>query len=320
MNGNQGSSTGLSTHVAGTLAYVGLWVSGIVFLFIETKDRIVRFHAMQSTITFVSIHTVMLLITVTRGVLAWGMNGTAMMADAVLAVIQSLIFALSVALWIILMIWTYQRRMTVLPLAGELAAWALDRIDGTTSYATLTGAGAGAESRARAERHARHVSAGEHTRAGRIAGSVVAILWSVFLFIMFNVYPEYIAYYQGVAADGISQLLRYPILTAELNSVLPILNVTLGITIIGHIIAIIFDYYTLRQVLEIVVHAFSIAVAAAFLRVFPFDFSQVPLGGVSEAAPTIVIVVLVIAIVAQAIDIVVRIVRLTAHVVTRDRA
>lgn len=318
MNGNQGSSTGLSTHVAGTLAYVGLWVSGIVFLFIETKDRVVRFHAMQSTITFVAIHTVMAVVAVVRGILAWGTNGSMFMADAVLTVIQALLFAFSIALWIILMIWTYQQRMTILPLTGELATWALDRIDGTVSYAAVTGAAAGP--RARAERHAKHVSAGEHTRAGRIAGSVIAILWSAFIFVMFNVYPEYIAYYQGVAADGVNQLLRYPILTAELNRVLPILNVTIGITVVGHIIAIMFDHYTLRQVLEIVLHMFGIAVAAAFLRVFPFDFSEIPFGGINEAAPTVVIIILVVAIVALAIDIVVRIVRLTAHLVTADRA
>ena len=316
MNGNQGSSTGLSTHVASTLAYVGLWISGIVFLFIEAKDRIVRFHAMQSTITFLAIHTIMLVVAIIRGVLTWGMGGNAFAMDAVLVIVQSLLFAGSVALWIILMIWSYQDRMVVLPLVGEVAIWALDRIDGTTSYATVTGSAVAA--RARERRHARHVSVGERTKAGRIAGSVVAIIWALIVFVVFNMYPEYIAYYQGVTADGVNQLLRYPILTNELNSVLPILNVTIALTIVGHIIAIAFDHYVWRQVLEIVLHVFGIVVVAAFLRVFPFDYSDLPLGNLAEALPTITVGILVAAVILLALDIVIRIVRLTAHIVTGD--
>ncbi|MFW6057162.1 MAG: DUF4870 domain-containing protein, partial [Chloroflexota bacterium] len=137
MNGNQGSSTALSTHVASTLTYVGLWISGIVFLFTESKDRIVRFHAMQSTITFVAIHTLMLVVSVIRGVLNWGMGGNVFVLDTVLLIVQSLLFAGSVALWILLMVWSYQGRMVVVPLVGEVAIWGLDRIDGTTSYATV---------------------------------------------------------------------------------------------------------------------------------------------------------------------------------------
>ncbi len=316
MNGNQGSSTGLSTHVASTLTYVGLWISGIVFLFIEAKDRIVRFHAMQSTITFLAIHTLMLVASVIRSVLAWGMGGNVYALSTVLLIIQSLLFAGSVALWIILMIWSYQGRRVVLPLVGELAIWALDRVDGTTSYATVTGSAAAA--RAREGRHARHVSAGERTRAGRVAGSIVAIIWALIVFVVVNVYPEYIAYYQGVTADGVNQLLRYPILTGELTNVLPILNITIALTIVGHIIAIAFDYYVLRQILEIVLHVFGIVVAAVFLRVFPFDYSDLPLGNVAEALPTITVAILVAVIILLVLDIVIRIVRLTAHIVTGD--
>ncbi len=46
------STTNLKTNVAGLLCYVGFWVTGIIFLFIEKKNRLVRFHAMQSLVTF----------------------------------------------------------------------------------------------------------------------------------------------------------------------------------------------------------------------------------------------------------------------------
>jgi uncharacterized membrane protein len=46
------SSTGLSENVAGTLCYVFGWITGLIFLFVEKSSGFVRFHAMQSLITF----------------------------------------------------------------------------------------------------------------------------------------------------------------------------------------------------------------------------------------------------------------------------
>ena len=44
-----------SPHVAATFAYMGGAITGIMFLAVEKNDRFVRFHAMQSTITFVLV-------------------------------------------------------------------------------------------------------------------------------------------------------------------------------------------------------------------------------------------------------------------------
>ena len=47
-----GSTTKLKHNVAGLLCYVGFWVTGIIFLIIERKNKLVRFHAMQSLVVF----------------------------------------------------------------------------------------------------------------------------------------------------------------------------------------------------------------------------------------------------------------------------
>jgi uncharacterized membrane protein len=47
--------TGLDPKFAAALAYVGGAMSGILFLLVEKKDLYVRFHAMQSTITFLGV-------------------------------------------------------------------------------------------------------------------------------------------------------------------------------------------------------------------------------------------------------------------------
>ena len=46
------SSTGLDPKVAGLLCYLGIFVTGIIFLVIEKNSRFVKFHAMQSIILF----------------------------------------------------------------------------------------------------------------------------------------------------------------------------------------------------------------------------------------------------------------------------
>jgi uncharacterized membrane protein len=47
-----GSTTGLSTRTASVLAYLGWWVTGLIFWGVEREDPVVRFHAIQSTVTF----------------------------------------------------------------------------------------------------------------------------------------------------------------------------------------------------------------------------------------------------------------------------
>ena len=47
-----GSTTGLEPNIAGLLCYLGGWITGIVFLVIEQKNKFVRFHALQSIVTF----------------------------------------------------------------------------------------------------------------------------------------------------------------------------------------------------------------------------------------------------------------------------
>ena len=46
------STTGLSTRTASVLSYLGWWVTGLIFWGIERQDRIVLFHAIQSTVAF----------------------------------------------------------------------------------------------------------------------------------------------------------------------------------------------------------------------------------------------------------------------------
>ena len=104
------SSTGLDENIAGLLCYVLGWVSGLVFFLLEQENKFVRFHAIQSILVFGAIM-------VAGIVLGW--------IPFIGGVLSGLIWALGVALWIILIIKAYQGVKFKLPWAGNLAEkWA----------------------------------------------------------------------------------------------------------------------------------------------------------------------------------------------------
>lgn len=100
------TSTGLEENVAGLLCYVAGWVSGLIFLLIETENKSVRFHAMQSIIVFGAIN----IVGIVFGWMPWfGWF------------ISSLTGGLAFVLWVVLMYKAYHGEMYKLPIAGDLA-------------------------------------------------------------------------------------------------------------------------------------------------------------------------------------------------------
>ena len=104
------TSTGLSENAAGLLCYVLGWVTGIVFLIIEPKNKFVRFHAFQSIIVFGVVTLVGIVfspIPFVGGFITW---------------IASVI---GFILWIVLIVMAAQGKKYMLPWAGNLAEkWA----------------------------------------------------------------------------------------------------------------------------------------------------------------------------------------------------
>ena len=100
------STTGLQPNIAGLLCYVVGWITGLVFILIEQKDGFVRFHAMQSIITFGSLTLISLI------------SGFIPFLGAFVAPLLSI---LGLILWIILMIKAFQNQRFKLPFVGDLA-------------------------------------------------------------------------------------------------------------------------------------------------------------------------------------------------------
>jgi uncharacterized membrane protein len=99
------SSTGLDENVAGLLCYLFGFITGIIFLVVEKESKFVKFHAMQSTITFLSLFV----ISVILGFIP------------IIGLLVYPIWILSLILWLLLMIKALRGERYALPIVGKMA-------------------------------------------------------------------------------------------------------------------------------------------------------------------------------------------------------
>ena len=101
---NKNTVLGVTENLEGLLCYALGWVTGLVFLLVEQKNMFVRFHALQSLVTFLALF----IITAVIGFIP------------VLGILAGLIFwPLGVVLWIVLMIKAYKGERYKLPVIGD---------------------------------------------------------------------------------------------------------------------------------------------------------------------------------------------------------
>jgi hypothetical protein len=152
-------------------------------------------------------------------------------------------------------------------------------------------------------------------REGRITASAFAIAWSIILIVFFNFFYQYAAYYNADTAGGIVTWSRESFFTSDIALWLPILNTTLAISIISHIVMIIVDKNILRQALHVIIDGFGLATVITLLVVFPFDFNVIPNTVAAAGTHTGVTVVLIFIAVGFGIGLLVRIIRLLISII-----
>ena len=99
------SSTGLEENVAGFFCYLLGFITGIVFLVVEKESSFVKFHARQSTITFLSLFVISLVL----GLIP------------IIGLLVYPIWILSLILWLILMVKALRGEKYMLPIVGRMA-------------------------------------------------------------------------------------------------------------------------------------------------------------------------------------------------------
>jgi uncharacterized membrane protein len=295
------STTNLSPNVAGLLCYVAGWISGIVFLVVEQKNRFVRFHAAQSIIVFGALNIIHSLL------------NPIPFAGRFFSIIIG-IFA--IVLWIVMMIKAYHGALFKLPLAGELAERLLglppnemgNDYAGPSGQETITSAIVMDSDKGGKQRQEQQWERG---RAGRITSSALAIAWSLALLIFFNYFHQYIAFYNNETVGNASVWVRETIVTGEFSSWLPILTVALVLSMVGHVILISIDKYVLRESTLIVLDLFGIAVIISLLSIFPFDFRALPNSAVAFGMELGIRITLGLIAFGICIGVIVRVIKLT---------
>lgn len=99
-------TTEASNNLVGAATYLLGFITGIVFLVIEKKDGFVRFHAMQSTITFGALFVLQI---------------AASRVGVIGSLVYSLLTPLTLILWIVLMYKAFSGERFKLPYVGEIA-------------------------------------------------------------------------------------------------------------------------------------------------------------------------------------------------------
>jgi uncharacterized membrane protein len=117
----QPSPSGISVNAAGALAYLGGFITGIIFLLIEPykADRFVRFHAFQSiffNVAWIGLWIVWTIVGLVLSVLTKGLFFFLQFP------IDLLLLVGGFALWAWLMYSAYQGKTFKLPVIGALAA------------------------------------------------------------------------------------------------------------------------------------------------------------------------------------------------------
>jgi hypothetical protein len=146
-------------------------------------------------------------------------------------------------------------------------------------------------------------------RAGIITGSAFAIAFSIVLIIFFNFFNDYAAYYNADTVNGVVVWSHTSFFTDEISLWLPVLNTALAVSILGHIIIIIFAGDILRRIIRFVIDLFALASVITLVSVYPLDFSVIPDTAIAAGVDVGVIVVLICISVGIGISLLVRFIK-----------
>lgn len=102
---------GLSENLEAMLSYTLGWITGIVFLLLEKESEFVKFHAAQSTVTFLAFTVVSVIL---------GHLATIPLIGLMFLMVNALIAIFAAIVWIVCMIKAFQGERFRLPIVGDL--------------------------------------------------------------------------------------------------------------------------------------------------------------------------------------------------------
>lgn len=305
--------TQLQDNVAGLLCYLGMWITGIIFLVLEPEKRFVRFHAIQSIVVFASLGII-------SAIFGW--------LPVVGTFFQAIFGLTAFIFWIVLMVKAYQGELYKVPVAGDVAMTILDSIDrnntrGPETQQPVQQETLESETEDLPVQHTReYIKPGKYEkldsnrgRTGRIVGYSLAIIWNIAALVFLSFFHKYIAIYLS-RPDG--SITRMPVLTADYMNWLPLFIAVVIISVTLYVFLIIYDRYWFRESCQILMNILGASVTALLVYIFPFDFSVIPDATAASVVPVAVTIVLIMITVGFAIGAIVSFIKLIAYLLRMD--
>jgi uncharacterized membrane protein len=112
---------GMTDNVASALCYVLGFVTGIIFLVMApyNTNRVIRFHAFQSIFMNVACVAVMIVMSIVSSILFMILHSLAI--AGLWGIVATLVYLGVLVLWVVMIVFAYQGKLTVLPIIGPLA-------------------------------------------------------------------------------------------------------------------------------------------------------------------------------------------------------
>lgn len=100
-------------NLVAAISYLLGFITGIVILLVEKNDKFIRFHAMQSTLTFGALFIINFVIGLIFGSIA--------IIGVLATLVSTLISLASIVVWIVSMVKAFQGQMFKWPIVGDIA-------------------------------------------------------------------------------------------------------------------------------------------------------------------------------------------------------
>jgi len=111
------SSTGIDSRFASVLCYSLWWVTGVLFLILERRDRLVRFHAAQAVVLFGGLSLVLALLGASSAVALVVSSRIYQLTRA----LADIVWVAGVVVWLVLVLRAWRGETWRVPLAATLA-------------------------------------------------------------------------------------------------------------------------------------------------------------------------------------------------------
>lgn len=111
---SQKTSMGMEPNMAAALSYLCGWITGLIFFLMEKENNFVRFHAMQSIVTFGSLTVISIALSI--------LSFLPIPGTSILGFLGHIgILVVGFVAWVILILKAYQGERFHLPIAGDFA-------------------------------------------------------------------------------------------------------------------------------------------------------------------------------------------------------